>query len=368
MEKENNKILIFRVLVKTVIIFLLMNFLFILFRGIPYGGISLYNFVFPGRERLPFGETPDESFNLTLTNIDAMLASHKISGVKKNNEDYRIIVLGDSSIWGFLQRPENTIAALIEKKVQSECAGKNVEVFNLGYPSLSVLKDLMILDNVRSFDPDLIIWFVTLESFPKNDQLTTPLIKNNPIEVNRIIEKYNLDFPLTPIQLLDYSIIGQRRDLADLFRLQMYGALWAGSGIDQLYPMDYAPAMRDFEKDDSYKNIKDQKISESDLALEVVKNGISYYSDADFILINEPILISNGENSEIRYNFYYPRWAYDQYRTIIQSVFNKNGIEYHDLWDLVPETEFTNSAIHLTDTGERLLADQTIPLIKNHCN
>ena len=89
----------------------------------------------------------------------------------------------------------------LKKTLNSECAGKNVEVFNLGYPSLSVLKDLMILDKVKAFDPDLIIWFVTLESFPKNDLLTTPLVKNNPLELNRIIEKYDLDFPLTSINL-----------------------------------------------------------------------------------------------------------------------------------------------------------------------
>ena len=58
--------------------------------------------------------------------------------------------------------------------------------------------------------------------------------------------------------------------MADLVRLQFYGALWAGSGIDQVYPKDYAPAMRDFEKDDSFKNIKGQTILSSDLALDIV--------------------------------------------------------------------------------------------------
>ena len=28
----------------------------------------------------------------------------------------------------------------------------------------------------------------------------------------------------------------------------------------------------------------------------------------------EPMLISAGKNSDIRYNFFYPRWAYDEYR------------------------------------------------------
>ena len=261
--ESNKKISIFRVVIKAALMFLLLNFLFIFLRETPYGGISLYNFIFPGRDRLPFGETPGESFNLTITNLDAMLASHKISDDKKSIKDYRIIVLGDSSIWGFLQTPENTLAGLLEKNINFECAGKNVEVFNLGYPSLSVLKDLMILDKVKAFDPDLIIWFVTLESFPKNDLLATPLVKNNPLELNKIIEKYDLDFPLTSINFLDYSLIGQRRNLADLVRLQFYGALWAGSGIDQVYPKDYTPAKRDFEEDDSFKNIKGQTILEA---------------------------------------------------------------------------------------------------------
>ena len=366
--ESNKKISIFRIVIKAVLLFLLLNFLFIFIRETPYGSISLYNFVFPGRERLPFGASPGESFNLTLTNLDAMLASHKIAADQKLKNDFRIIVLGDSSIWGFLQKPENTLAGLLEKGISSECAGKNVEVFNLGYPSLSILKDLMILDKVKAFDPDLIIWFVTLESFPKNELLNTPLVKNNPLELNKIINKYDLDFPLASINLLDYTLIGQKRNLADLIRLQFYGTLWAGSGIDQVSLDDYTPAKRNFEEDESYKNIRNRSILSSDLALEVVTKGISENPGTEFILINEPILISNGMNSDIRYNFYYPRWAYDQYRTIIGNVFKKYGIEYHDFWDLIPESEFTNSAIHLTDSGERLLAAETIPLINNHCN
>ena len=35
-----------------------------------------------------------------------------------------------------------------------------------------------------------------------------------------------------------------------------------------------------------------------------------------------------------------------------------NGWQYLDLWNLVDQKEFTNSAIHLTPTGERLLAEK----------
>jgi hypothetical protein len=34
----------------------------------------------------------------------------------------------------------------------------------------------------------------------------------------------------------------------------------------------------------------------------------------------------------------------------------KNNWTYLDLWDLVPENQFTNSAIHLTPSGESMLA------------
>jgi hypothetical protein len=365
--EKNQDVSILRVAIKAISLFLLLNFFFIFIKDIPYGSISLYNSVFPGRDRLPFGETPGESFNLTISNLDAMLNSHKISADKKTENDYRIIILGDSSIWGFLQKPENTLAGLLEKQIDFKCSGKKVEVFNLGYPSLSILKDLVILEKIKAYDPDLVIWLVTLESFIKNEQIETPLVKNNPLIMNKIIDQYSLDFSKASTNIMDFTIIGQKRNLADIIRLQLYGVLWAGSEIDQSYPEEYTPAMRDFEEDYSFKNFKDQKIQNSDLALDIVINGISRNPEIDFILINEPILISKGENSDIRYNFYYPRWAYDEYRTIIQTVFNKNEIAYYDFWNLVPESEFTNSAIHLTDTGEILLADETFSLVKNLC-
>ena len=358
---------IIRVIIKSISLFVLLNFLFILLKDIPYSSISLYNSVFPGRERLPFGETPSESFNLTMFSLDAMLSSHKISADKKTEDDYRIIIIGDSSIWGFLQKPENTLAGLLDKNIDFQCDGKNVEVFNLGYPSLSVLKDLVILDKVKSYHPDLVIWFITLESLVSEEQLKTPLIKNNSLILNKVINNYQLAYPKANIDLLDYTIIGQKRNLADNIRLQLYGALWAGSGIDQAFPEEYTPAQSDFEPDYSYKNFENNKIQRDDLATNVILKTVSGFPELDFILINEPILISSGKNSDIRYNFYYPRWAYDDYRNIVKSVFEQSAIKYYDFWDLVPESEFTNSAIHLSTIGEEILAANTESQIKNHC-
>lgn len=75
------------------------------------------------------------------------------------------------------------------------------------------------------------------------------------------------------------------------------------------------------------------------------------------VIVNEPMLISSGKNSHLRYNFFYPRWAYDEWRAMMQTLAATEGWHYLDAWNLVPETEFTNGAIHLTPLGERMLAE-----------
>ena len=85
------------------------------------------------------------------------------------------------------------------------------------------------------------------------------------------------------------------------------------------------------------------------------------------MLVNEPILISNGANSDIRYNFFYPRWAYDEYREILLERSTTKGWNYFDLWDLVPMQEFTNSAVHLTPQGETMLTNKIMEAIQTTC-
>jgi lysophospholipase L1-like esterase len=79
------------------------------------------------------------------------------------------------------------------------------------------------------------------------------------------------------------------------------------------------------------------------------------------------MLISDGLNSDIRYNFFYPRWAYGAYRQQVAELAAAQNWHYLDLWDLVPADEFTNSAIHLTPDGETLLADKITEVIRSIC-
>jgi hypothetical protein len=354
------------VLLKTTLLFVLCNLAFIFINDTPLGKLSLYNSVFPGRERFPFGETR-ESYNLSLFNLDAMFASHILDGTAKSPDEYRVLLIGDSSVWGTLLRSEQTLAGQLNSSTITAC-GKTVRAFNLGYPTISLTKDLMILDQVQQYQPDMVIWLTTLEAFPKDKQLSSPIVANNANRVRELITNYKL--PLNPNDPAlvnptkwEQTILGQRRAVADLLRLQIYGTLWASTGIDQVYPENYERAQIDLEATEDFHGLS--SLQET-LAFEVLEAGMS--AAPNIMLVNVPILISDGLNSDIRYNFFYPRWAYDEYRQLIAEHAATLNWYYLDLWDLVPASEFTNSAIHLTPAGEALLASEIAEAIQTECN
>jgi hypothetical protein len=259
MQQNKPSINIFRVLLKAGILFVLFNFAFILVKGESLGKISLYNNIFPGRERFPFGETR-EAYNLSLYNIPAMFASHIISGTEKAPDQYRVILIGDSSVWGTLLTPEETLVGQLNANPISAC-GKNIRAYNLGYPTISLTKDLMILDQVMQYQPDMVIWLTTLEAFPKDKQFDSPIVANNAERIRQLIANYGLLMgPNDPVSVnpskWDQTFVSRRRSLADLIRLQLYGILWSGTGIDQYYPEDYERAQTDFEADYEFHGLK----------------------------------------------------------------------------------------------------------------
>ena len=357
-----------RALIKGLALYLLI----VLLASLPLpslGGLSTYNGLFPGRPRLPFGENPAEAYNFSLFNLDAMFASHEIADGEKPADEFRVLVIGDSSVWGTLLRPEETLSAQLNAAAPTFC-GKTARFYNLGYPTISVTKDLLLLDYAARYQPDYILWLTSLEALPLDKQLDTPLVANNAAAIDSLIQRFNL--PLDPSDpalvhpaFWERTLIGQRRALADLIRLQLYGVPWSATGIDQAYP-PYPPAQTDFaEGDDVFHDLR-PPLNASALAYETLAAGIAQ-GPAPVLLINEPILISDGLNSHIRYNFFYPRWAYDDYRGQLAVRAEAEGWNYLDAWDILPPAEFTNSAIHLTPAGETVLAQTILAALHPNC-
>jgi hypothetical protein len=358
-----NKSFLKRVILKGLLLFIMIDLLFVPLAPLPIlGRISAYNHIFPGRVRLPYGELPDQAYNLSLYSLEAMFASHEITSPKPINE-YRVVLIGDSSVWGYLLKPENTLSSYINSTDLTLEDGRVVRAYNLGYPTLSLAKDLIILDYAMHYQPDLIVWLVTLESFPREKQLDSPIIQNNPSMIQKIISTYSLNLNPQDSRLItphfwNSTLIGERRALADLFRLQLYGVMWAATGIDQYYPASYDPPQENLPPVETFNNMLPPVLSPDGLSLDILSAGSHMAGNVPVVYVNEPIYLSHGENSNIRYNFFYPHWAYDQYRQLLANTCQSQKWQCLDEWNLVPPEDFTNSAIHMTPAGTQMLALQ----------
>ena len=362
---------IINVLIRAAVLFVALNLLFALADPLPtLGRVSAYNLLFEGRERLPYGENPSVAYNLSLYQIDAMFASHKLAGADQDGE-YRVLLIGDSSIWGILLKPEDTLAGLINAGDYHTADGQRIQVYNLGYPTMSLTKDLMLLDYAMKYDPDLIVWLFTLESFGQETQLDPAIVQNNPDRVKPLIEKYGLhqdsdDPRFVELDFQDKMIIEQRRALADLLRLQLYGVPWAITGIDQEYRDDYTPRAIDLRDDDTFQGYKPQTFTENELAFDVLRAGVQIAGETPILFINEPMFISDGENSDIRYNAFFPIWAYDDFRRLLAEQTEANDWPLLDLWNAIPNADcYTDSAVHLTPVCSVQLGQLVAPAIQH---
>jgi len=345
------------VLLRALVLFVVLNLGYALLSPLAFlGQISLYNLLYPGRSRLPYGSDPKRSYNLTITQLEAMLASHEIHRTSKSGDEYRVLILGDSSVWGFLLKPDQTLSARINSSDYRTSSGIRVRAFNLGYPTMSVTKDLLLLERGLRYQPDLIIWFVTLESLPTWKQLDSPIVQRNPGPTRVLIQRHDIrldpqDEKFFDLSFWDRTIIGQRKQLADLVRLQLYGAMWASTSVDHHIPETFNRLVVDLPDDDTFQGLGPGELTDDDLAFDVMAAGFEQAGDVPVLLVNEPIFISQGMNSDIRYNSYYSRWAYDEYRHMLAEQCVEEGWEILDLWDVLSSNEFTESAIHYSPAG-----------------
>jgi len=349
---------VLRVLIKATILFVLFNIIFAILQPMEaLGAMSLRS----QRQRLPYGET-DNAYNLSINNLPAMFASHEISQPKPDDE-FRVLLIGDSANWGILLKPEETLASYINAGNYSLDDGQSIKVYNLGHPIMSLTKDLMMLDYAMQYDPDLVIWLTTLESFALDEQLTPPIVQNNAKRVQGLIETYSLNLDVETAEFVEpdflgLTIVGQRREIADWMRLQAFSLMWTVTGIDQFYPDDYSLRSEDFDEGLSWHTFDEPtELTSDDLAFDVITAGIERVGDVPILLVNEPMFISEGENSDLRYNFWYPQWAYDQYRDLYSDLADENDWNYLDLWDIIDGAEFTDSPVHLTPAGSQQLSE-----------
>jgi hypothetical protein len=363
-----------RVLVKAIFFFVALNVAFALFSP-PVGKITLYNHIVPGRLRFPYEQESAFYFigyNAPIyEDYDAMFGAHVISRQKPADE-FRLLLLGDSATWGVTLQANEILSEQINRLHIQTCDGRIVRAYNLAYPFSSLTRDLLILDKAMEHEPDMVFWLITLSTLePKTAE--RQFIAPHWEQYLRLAKTYQIrssHFP-QPIQepsLWEKTIIGQRKRLKNIVFTQALGILWGATGIDNhegLQP-EGPPPTTDVGNNLDYQGRlpgESSATSES-LMMEVLSAGFDVAGDVPVIVINEPIYVAGGANHLIRYNEFYPRWVFDDYRQFMLEWMKQQNYKWLDFWNAVPPEEFVDQYFHRNSSGEKRFAELLAPEIQ----
>jgi hypothetical protein len=357
----------FRIFAKAVILFVIVNLVFAIV-DLPVQRLTVYNSIVPGRVRLPFGDG-EGTYNLMVDDLDIMFASHEISRPKADNE-FRVVIIGDSSVWG------DGVSARESLSVQwngygYSCGNRKLKFYNLGYPHPSVVKDLMIMQKAMDYQPDMIVWYMTLNTLTR--RRFNPFLEANQSTAVNLMDAYGLTYDPKDIKtsnvvtaFYEKTLIGRRSELARLIKLQALGMIWSISGNDTSAYLPQNPDLsQDVAREQQYKLMTTESELQDAMELDALTVGHEIADSLPVLIVNEPIFIAAGMNSHIRYNEVYPRWAYDYYRKSMESEAQGNQWQYLDLWDAVPTQYFIDTAMHISPEGQRLLIEKINPVLQS---
>jgi len=353
------------VVVKALCLFVVLDVVYGLVMP-PVADVSVYNFVVPGLARMPFG-VGNDSYTVTMDDVDTMFASHEISAERMPDE-IRVALIGDSTVRGDSLPSADTLAGQLNR-LSLQCGDKKVKAYNLGYPHPSIIKDLIFFEETIQRQPDAIIWFITLNTL-MNQYRLNPFLTANRVRAVQMMDTY--DIPIGFRKSLseqetgfyEKTLVGQRSYLARWLKLQALGLVWSATGDDIHSSVNYVESVpRDVKKASDYRGLGPGTDLRGSLLLGAFAAGYDLAGETLVLLVNEPIFVADGMNSESRYNNLYPRWAYQQYRELLSDEVNNLPWSYLDSWDVIPPEYFTDSPLHLSAEGERLFAEQISPAL-----
>ncbi len=351
-----------RVFVKAVALLLVANFIFVAIGVDPLARlitINTWGLVGHGRPRLYY---PSDEQNGQLP-VEALLAAHALAYTPKAPDEFRVIVLGDSATLGWLLAEDETLSAQLTAR-NMRVGGKRVVAYNLGYPVPSVVRDVLLLDAAMRYQPDMVIWLITVTGL--RNELNPPVTFDlNRDHLERLADEFGLHAwfetqmpPESP--LYRWTAIHN----PDTF------GVWINSLFYPLNPPVRntittrlgrvpVPARPMFTSDQPGFQMPGDVWSFLSIGVTLASRG-----GARLLLVNEPILRGSGPNSAVNYNLLYERALYDKYRVTLADYVKSHAIWFADLWDAVSAEHFTDTVHHMDPSGWSIVADRIITALQ----
>src|SRR5262249_54358808 len=119
-----------RVVVRLLLLLVAFNALYLTIQPLNRQALTLYNTIFPGRLRLAW--TDVNTLVVNEVRLPRLIADHAVSRPKQPNE-YRAIILGSSDVWGYLNRPQETMPVVLDSMGLTTPDGRVLRSYNLSY-------------------------------------------------------------------------------------------------------------------------------------------------------------------------------------------------------------------------------------------
>ena len=353
-----------RVVLKGVLLFLVLEFL-IVTTPVPRAAGGAYGLFGIKRERFPLSTVPPVDEALDVGDLDAMFASHVVSDAKAPNE-FRVLVLGDSTIWGLQLRPDEVLSGQLGR-LDLRCDEKQPRFYNLSFPRSSATKDIMILDRAMRTRPDAIVWLVTWYTLMPKTRADHWIVSQNPEVFRRLAVRF--DFLPRDYEAPNWrdAVFNRNRRMFRVARYQLYSLIHMATNRDQIDGPPQLPAA-ELSADETFEGMKPPALRRNQVSIDQVRAFYEIAGSVPVLLVNQPIMIMKDiANSDVRYNSYYPRWVFDQYRSYLGEAAAGSGWHYVDLWDVFPAEYFADTPLHLKPEAHQIMAETLAPEILKAC-
>jgi len=331
--------------------------------------ITLYNHLAPGRIRFPYQEETNPR-SATIRRMEQLFADHEISGTPKTAGEYRVVILGGSSLWGVFLSPDQTLSGCLNRKQLTTPDGRRIRAYNLAYLAPSILRDLITLRRALDYQVDQVVWFVGGVGMDRVRMFAHIFVQGNPQEAYEILDSYPIATPANPSpmppprepSILNRTLIEQREDLAAWLLNQLYGLVWLQTNQD-FTARTFPPYKDPFLENQGDVYDVGVKRGPADVTVDTFMldglaagQAMATKAGVGLTIILDPMWRAVG--SKYRYNTYFPFWYFDLLHGALQQQARLNSWDYLDWSSILKNEQFTDSPFHYTPEAACELADR----------
>jgi hypothetical protein len=341
---------------------------YVLRLGIKVGLLLVvFALVYEGVQPLPTltnGITPALAKYERLPSVDYtnyMLVNHRIALPKADNE-FRVVVLGDSGTYGRGLSDSETLTSQLNQMQLTTEDNRRIRFYNLAMPGPSFIGDYLRLEQSRQYAPDMVLWPATMHTFRL--YFWPALVHVHSIDaINSALGQCTQQMPQLVNNMGDNpayeTFFDQRHHLQNLLI-----SVIEDSGQRLIVPTPITSI--DTRINNSPVHVI-QTLSIQEEAYPVFADCLDHI-DLPVLLVNEPIHSYSEDQSEEYYNSYYLRADYARHRELLAESAENADWAYADLYDAVPNAEFSNTAFHYAPDGIRHYIEALTPYILEVAN